>query len=167
MSTVRRVVTLGRGNAKGFTLIEMIVTVAMIGVLATMIVPVGELIARRAKEQELHAALREIRLALDAHKKAWDEGRIEKKADASGYPPSLRVLVDGVPDTKSPEKRTLYFLRRLPRDPFADNGLRPEDTWGKRSYQSPPDAPAEGADVFDVYSRAEGIGLNGIPYRAW
>lgn len=143
------------------------ITVAMIGVLATMIVPVGELIARRAKEQELRTALREIRTGLDAYRKAWDDGRIEKKADESGYPPSLQVLVEGVQDVKSPEKRTIYFLRRIPRDPFAAESLAAADTWGRRSYASPPDAPAEGSDVFDVYSRADGVGLNGTPYRQW
>lgn len=155
-----------RQNA-GFTLIEMMITVAMIGVLALMIVPAGELIARRAKEQDLRVALREIRTGLDAYRKAWDEGRIEKKADESGYPPSLQALVDGVQDAKSPDRRAIYFMRRIPRDPFADERLPATDTWGKRSYASPADAPAEGKDVFDVYSRADGTGLNGIPYRKW
>ncbi|MBI1397109.1 MAG: general secretion pathway protein GspG [Betaproteobacteria bacterium] len=145
----------------------MMITVAMIGILATMIVPVGELVARRAKEQQLHEALRQIRYAIDGYKKAVDDGRIEKKADASGYPPSLRILVQGVPDVKSPDHRIIYFLRRVPRDPFSPRNLDAADTWGKRSYESPPDAPAEGDDVFDVYSRADGIGLNGVPYGQW
>ncbi len=151
----------------GFTLLEMLITVAMIGILATIALPVGELVSRRAKEQELRVALRDVRTAIDAYKKAWDDGRLEKKADESGYPRSLRQLVDGVPDIKSPERRPIFFLRRLPRDPFASTDLKPEDTWAKRSYASPPNAPAEGADVFDVYSRAEGAGLNGVPYREW
>jgi general secretion pathway protein G len=151
----------------GFTLLEMLITVAMIGVLATIALPVGELVSRRAKEQELRAALRDVRTAIDAYKKAWDDGRLEKKADESGYPRTLRQLVDGVPDIKAPERKPIFFLRRLPRDPFAATDLKPEDTWAKRSYASPPSAPAEGADVFDVYSRAEGAGLNGVPYREW
>lgn len=151
----------------GFTLLEMLITVAMIGVLATIALPVGELVARRAKEQELRVALRQVRTGIDAYKKAWDDGRVEKKADESGYPRTLRHLVEGVPDIKTPDRRPIFFLRRLPRDPFASAELKPEETWGKRSYASPPSAPAEGADVFDVYSRAEGIGLNGVPYRDW
>ncbi len=154
-------------RARGFTLIEMLITVAMIGILATIALPVGELVSRRAKEQELRTALREVRTAIDAYKKAWDDGRLEKKADESGYPRTLRQLVDGVPDVKTPERKPIYFMRRLPRDPFAPPELKPEDSWAKRSYASPPSAPAEGADVFDIRSRAEGVGLNGVPYRDW
>ena len=78
------------------------------------------------------------------------------------------MLVEGVPDLRSPERRSIYFLRRLPRDPtFPDPGAPPENTWGKRSYASPLDAPEEGDDVFDVYSRSQGNALNGTPYRSW
>jgi general secretion pathway protein G len=156
-----------RAAARGFTLIELVITAAIVSVLALAVLPFAEAAARRAKETELRAALREIRGALDAHKKAWDEGRIEHKLDDSGYPPSLQVLVRGVRDAKDAKGRNIYFLRRLPRDPFADTALAAADSWGKRSYASPPDFPAEGADVFDVYSRAEGAGLNGIAYREW
>jgi general secretion pathway protein G len=153
--------------ARGFTLIELVITAAIVSVLALAVLPFAETAVRRAKESDLRAALREIRGALDAHKKAWDEGRIERKLDDSGYPPSLEALVQGVRDVKDARGRRIYFLRRLPRDPFADTALAAADSWGKRSYASPPDFPAEGADVFDVYSRAEGAGLNGIAYREW
>jgi general secretion pathway protein G len=84
------------------------------------------------------------------------------------YPPTLSVLVEGVPDARSPDKRVIYFLRRLPADPnFPDPNANPADTWGKRSYASPPDRPEEGEDVFDVYSLSDKTGLNGRPYRAW
>ena len=123
---------------------------------------------QRSREHDLRVALRQIRGALDAYKRAVDEGRVAKKADESGYPPSLDVLVRGVPDEKNPEKAKIYFLRRLPRDPFnSDSSAPPARTWGKRSYASPPEAPQEGKDVFDVYSLAEGKGLNGIAYREW
>ena len=152
----------------GFTLIELVVTVAIVGILAAAAAPLLELGARRAKEAELSGALRQIRSAIDAYKAAVDEGKIARTEGSSGYPPNLRVLVDGVADVSSPAGARIYFLRRLPRDPLAPAGDVPADaSWGKRSYASPPDAPAEGADVFDVYSLATGSGLNGVPYREW
>jgi general secretion pathway protein G len=152
----------------GFTLIELVVTLLIVGLLAAAAVPLVELTVKRNKERELRAALREIRTAIDAYKRASDEGRILKLAQHSGYPPKLELLVEGVPDLRSPERRALYFLRRLPRDPtFPDPAAPAQSTWGIRSYASPPDSPEEGDDVFDVYSRAEGNALNGTPYRSW
>lgn len=153
---------------QGFTLVELLVTLAILAVLVSAVVPLAELAVQRSKEQELRASLRRIRSALDEYKRAVDEGRVAKKADESGYPPSLEVLVQGVPDEKHPGREIIYFLRRIPRDPFLDDPAVPAArSWGKRSYASPHDAPKEGKDVFDVYSLAEGVGLNGIPYRQW
>ena len=98
---------------------------------------------------------------------AADAGHIEKSAGSSGYPPSLQVLVDGVRDLRSVKGERIYFLRRIPRDPFADARLEPAESWGLRAYASPADDPRPGADVFDVYSLAKGDGLNGTPYREW
>jgi len=152
----------------GFTLIELVVTVVIVGILASAVVPLGQLTVKRAKEAELRAALREIRSALDAYKKAVDEGRLEKTVEASGYPPTLEVLVQGAPDIKDPKKKPIRFLRRLPRDPmYPDASASPQETWGKRSYASPADMPSEGADVYDVYSLSREPGLNGIPYKLW
>ena len=155
-------------RARGFTLIELAVTVAIVGILATMALPLAETTIRRSKEAELRTALRQIREGLDAYKRAGEEGRIRVRADASGYPPRLEDLADGVEDIKRPDLAKIYFLRRLPRDPFSSEPERAAaETWGRRSYASPPDSPQSGEDVFDVYSLAEGVGLNGIPYRQW
>jgi general secretion pathway protein G len=157
-----------RRIARGFSLIELMVTVAIISILAGMVLPLTELAAQRSREVELRTALREIRGAIDAYRQAVEEGRIPRAADASGYPRDLEMLVNGVADPKSPEQRKMYFLRRLPRDPMAtDPTLPAAQTWGKRSYKSPPDNPQEGDDVFDVYSLSTGVGLNGVPYREW
>ncbi len=150
----------------GFTLIELVITVAIVGVLALIAVPLLEVAAQRQRETELHTALRQIRGAIDAYHQAVQEKKIESPADAIGYPPSLEILVDGVPDITRPDRRKIYFLRRLPRDPMnPDKELTPAQSWGKRSYESPADAPAPGKDVYDVYSLSEDVGLNGVPYR--
>lgn len=155
------------GRERGFTLIEMVVVVLIVGILASAAMPLAALHKRRTQEAELRTALRTLRTAIDQYKQAWETGRIEKRMEATGYPPSLEVLVNGVTDVSTPQGNKIYFLRRLPRDPFADASLAAAETWGLRSYASPPDAPREGADVFDVYSTADGVGLDGLPYREW
>jgi general secretion pathway protein G len=155
-------------GTRGFTLIELIVTLVIVGLLASAATPLIELTVRRNREQDLRSALREIRTAIDAYKLATDQGRVQRTTLQSGYPPTLSALVEGVPDARSPDKRVIYFLRRLPPDPnFPDANANPADTWGKRSYASRPDRPEEGEDVFDVYSLSDKTGLNGRPYRAW
>jgi general secretion pathway protein G len=155
-------------HARGFTLIELAITVAIVGLLASIAVPTAEMVVSRMKEQELRLALREIRKAIDAYKQALDEGRVTGKVGESGYPPSLKTLVEGVTDARSADKRKIYFLRRVPRDPFStDPDVLAEDSWGLRSYASGPEDPSDGADVFDVYTRSAAVGLNGIPYKQW
>jgi prepilin-type N-terminal cleavage/methylation domain-containing protein len=107
------------GRARGFTLIELLVTLAILALLGAMVAPSASMAVQRRHEQDLRLALREIRQGIDAYKKASDEGRIAKAAGATGYPPKLELLVDGVVDQRSPRKTKIYFLRRLPRDPFS------------------------------------------------
>jgi general secretion pathway protein G len=160
MSTRRRI--------RGFTLIELVITVAIVGLLASAALPLASMTIKRAKETELRTALRDIRSAIDSYKLAAEQGRIEVQADASGYPPELKVLYAGVVDITTPDKRLIYFMRQLPRDPFFPDGTAPpEETWGLRSYASPPTDPQPGDDVFDVHSLSTDKGLNGVPYRDW
>ena len=167
-----------RPDQRGFTLIELVITLALVAILSLAIMPFSELIVQRQKEQQLSAALREIRTALDAYKDSSDVGLIDKEAEASGYPPSLTVLVTGVPNAKDPKGSLLMFLRHVPRDPFfsGDPDTAAEDTWNVRSYGVPPDqagadAPSgndqAGKDVFDVSSKSDRAGINGVPYKQW
>jgi general secretion pathway protein G len=145
---------------KGFTLIEMLIVVAIVALLASVAAPLAELGYQRGKEQELRHALREIRGAIDAYKRAADDGKIERKADESGYPATLAVLVEGVPVKTEAKDEKMVFLRRIPKDPLGGE-------WGLRSYASPADSPQPGKDVYDVYSRSDDTGLNRVPYREW
>ena len=146
----------------------MVVVVAIVGILAGAAMPFIRYGEQRIKERELRQSLREIRIAIDAYRKASVEGMISRKVGASGYPPTLEVLVEGVVDAKNAESQKIYFLRRIPNDPFVtEMGEGAPAAWGLRSYTSPPGNPQPGVDVFDVYSRAEGIGLNGIAYKDW
>jgi general secretion pathway protein G len=155
-------------RARGFTLIELVITMAIIGLLATAAMPLAQLVAKREKEADLRAALRDIRTAIDAYHTSAQTGHIKQELGASGYPPDLKSLYAGVEDAASEKKVNLYFLRRVPRDPFfPDANVAAEDTWGLRSYQSSLDDPQPGEDVFDVYSQSGGKGLNGITYREW
>jgi len=152
----------------GFTLVELVITLAIVAILASVALPLNELTVQRGKEQDLRRALREVREAIDLYKQASDGGRIRKRVGDSGYPKRLEELVEGIEDQKTPKKDKIYFLRRIPRDPFAtDPDLTAAGTWGKRSYASPPDDPKAGDDVFDVFSLASGKGINGRPYREW
>jgi general secretion pathway protein G len=158
----------GARTPRGFTLIELLVAATIVAILAATALPLAELTVKRTKENELRAALREIRTAIDAYKQAVDEGRIIRKADESGYPPTLEVLAAGVEDARHAKKVRIHFLRRVPRDPMHRDPQTPAaDTWGRRSYDSPYDAPREGRDVYDVYSLSTGSGINGIAYRSW
>lgn len=155
-------------NIYGFSYIELVISVAILALLATAATPYLEKRVKREKEAELRHSLRVIRTAIDQYKKAYDEGRMTKIMGASGYPETLETLVVGVPDAKDPNKRKLRFIRRIPFDPmYIGEETVASATWGKRSYQSDAENPQEGVDVFDIYSLSEEKGLNGTPYREW
>ncbi len=159
-------------NGTGFSLIELVVTVAIVAILASVAMPMLKVSVQRSKEAELRANLRQIRDALDAYKKAYDEGRIElKNIEKSGYPPNLDVLVEGVEDKSTPDnKNKLRFLRKIPLDPMQarnDEASGNDELWGLRSYASEASNPTSGEDVYDVYSLSPLTGTNGTPYAQW
>lgn len=153
---------------RGFTLIEMMVTLTLLGTLAAAAMPLVQHYHQQRQEERLRDSLRQIREAIDRYYQASKEGRIEKKTEASGYPPTLRSLVEGVIDKKSPNGGKLYFLRRIPRDPMCNCDARPdEETWRLRASNAPPGDFTGGKDVYDVRSTSTASGLNGVSYATW
>jgi len=157
----------GARPRQGFTLVELLVTATILALLAGGAVSLAELAAKRGKEQELRIALRQIREAIDLYKQAADGKQIARAADESGYPHSLQELVAGVPIEGDARGGKLYFLRRLPRDPMAKSSLPAAETWGLRSFDSGPDDPRPGRDIYDVHSLSSDQALDGRPYRQW
>lgn len=155
-----------RAQRQGYSFVELIVVAAIVLILASAVLPLSRVGVQRQKEVELRRALRELRTAIDRYKDAADLQQIsnlELEPDDMGYPPDLETLVEGVPRAGDASQTKLRFLRRIPKDP-----LTGEVEWGMRSYQDRPDSTSWGREnVFDVYSKANGTGLDGIPYSEW
>lgn len=159
-----------RQQILGVMYIELIVSLALLSIVAMTVVPMTYQFQQRQKETQLRQSLMQIREAIDAYKRASDQGRIKLALGDSGYPKSLDELRRGVEDLRSSTRQKIYFLRILPIDPMqaqnVGDGLQ-NTNWGLRSYLSDPDNPKEGIDIFDVYSLSPQIGLNGVAYRHW
>jgi len=146
-------------NARGFTLVELIVATAILVVLTSLAIPMARIGIKRERERELRHDLWEMRDAIDRYKDAADRGAFQIKVGSEGYPPDLQTLVDGV-DVGG---KKLRFLRRIPIDPMTGN-----NEWGTRSLQDDPDSDSSGGDnVFDVYTKSTGTGLDGTEYKSW
>jgi len=156
----------------GYSLVELLAVLAILGVLVAMSMPMAQMAAERSREQELKRALWEIRDALDAYHEARLSGAIAAPAGvdqtAPAYPPDLQTLTLLQPDLRPPHRgESLRFLRRVPRDPFADAALPEEQTWGLRGYMSNADKPEPGPEVYDIHSLDQGTALNGVPLAQW
>lgn len=157
---------------KGLSLIELVVTMAILSVLASLILPSAQMITKRNKEIELRRSLRIIRTAIDDYHKAWFDAVNREKTrisslKESGYPKTLKVLVDGE-DFGKVDGTKKKFLRRIPTDPFNPPKPGEEPKWGMRSYVDEPDSSTWGEeDVFDVYSLSEETAIDGTKYKDW
>ena len=153
-------------SARGYTFVELLIVVTLLSILAAAAMPLVRVTVRRQKEAELRHSLRTVRHALDQYKDAVDRGMIggtSVRLGSEGYPPDLKTLVEGVQKTGDASGAKLRFLRRIPLDPIMNS-----TEWGLRSYQDSPDSNSWGGqNVFDIYSKAPGKGLDGIPYRQW
>lgn len=153
-------------SGKGYTFIELLVVSTIIMILASAIMPLAKVTARRQREAELRRGLREMRTAIDRFKDAADLGQVgslDLKAGSENYPADLEQLVEGVTAANDATGKKLKFLRRIPVDPMTHN-----TEWGLRSYQDKPDATKWGGqNVFDVFTTFEGTALDGTKYRDW
>ncbi len=152
----------GTGKSRseaGVTLVELIVTVAILSILASAAVPITRFEKKREKERELRYDLWTMRAAIDRYKDAADRQAFITKVDSFNYPPDLQTLVDGV----DVQGKKVKFLRRVPIDPMTG-----KDEWGERSMQDDADSTSFGGqNLFDVYSKSEGTALDGTKYSTW
>jgi general secretion pathway protein G len=149
----------GSSPQAGLTLVELIITIAIVSILATAALPLARFQVKRTKERELRRDLWEMRAAIDAYKDAAEKGGIMTKADSFNYPPDLETLVNGV----DIQDKKVKFLRRIPVDPMTGT-----PDWGLRSNQDDPDSDSFGGqNVFDVHTKSPDTGLDGTKYSTW
>ena len=147
------------GSQHGFTLLELIIATIILVILTSMAVPLARVTIKREKERELRRALWEMRDAIDRYKDAADRGAFQTKVGTQNYPPDLETLVKG----EEVQGKKIRFLRKIPIDPMSNN-----TEWGMRSMQDDPDSDSWGGQsVFDVYTKSQGIGLDGTKYKDW
>jgi general secretion pathway protein G len=150
------------GPAAGFTIAEMVIVCALLTILAGITLPVTKYTWQRMKEAELRSALREMRNAIDEHKRYSDAGLLPLELGTDGYPKDLETLVEGI-EVVGQIDRKVKFLRRIPIDPMTKKA-----EWGLRGYKDEPDDDSwSGDDVYDVHSLSGRVGLNGVPYAKW
>jgi general secretion pathway protein G len=151
-----------RMNRRGFTLIELIATITILSILVGISLPLARNSLKRQREIELRQALREMRTAIDKYKAEADLGRVEVPTDTEGYPQTLESLVDGV-QLIGQAGKNLKLLRKIPIDPMTNS-----TDWGMRSYQDEPTSQSWGGqNVFDVYSKSDGVAFDGTRYKDW
>jgi general secretion pathway protein G len=145
------------------SLVELVVTVAILGILAGALVPIVKFTVKRQKELELRRDLRMMRQAIDQYKKFCDTNVIQKSGvDSECYPPDLETLVDGVEKTGALGQK-IKFLRRIPIDPMTKT-----QEWGMRSFQDDADSSSWGHEnVYDVFTTSSGKALDGTQYKDW
>jgi general secretion pathway protein G len=155
LRTIRSV----RSRERGLTLVELIVTIAILSILASAAVPIARFQVKRQNERELRRDLWQMRDAIDHYKDAADQHAFQTKVDSQNYPPDLETLVNGV----EVQGKKVKFLRRIPVDPMTGKA-----EWGLHSMQDDPDSDSYGGQsVFDVYSKSQGTGLDGTKYSTW
>ncbi|MGB3863282.1 MAG: type II secretion system protein [Candidatus Aminicenantaceae bacterium] len=154
---------------KGFTLVEMLVTLTIVSILALAILPLAKTAVKREREITLKRNLRMMREAIDAYKKLADEKAFEFDEDTEGYPPDLETLVEGIEakmeanEDNEEVTKVIKFMRRIPKDPMTNSY-----DWGLRSYQDDPDSDIWGGEnIYDVFTKSPGTALDGTKYKEW
>jgi general secretion pathway protein G len=157
-------------SSRGLTLVELLVTLAILSILAAAALPYAEVTVRREKELELKRALRDVRSAIDAFYEDWKGGKVSRTSTAAsedGFPKTLQVLVEGADAGDAKGSRRKY-LRRIPRDPFADPARPPAEQWILRGYQDAADSIVWGGrDIYDIRSSSDNTALDGTKYKEW